>query len=280
LRQQQIVQEEVAVPPYNSNVAARMTHDEAKAVMALHDRHADVMSDAPTVTDVAETLGASAADVTGMLDQIRREKAAAEAKVAQENAARKNEYDRYGAYAATFRQFDANNGKFAMTWNTSAFLFGGFWYLSKGMVVKFWLYLLAALVAAACTAGFSVLLAPLVLAFIANYDYYLFERRKTQFWESDKSRQVTPVTPFVAPVGLKPVVAANSEVEAKIRVLREAFDRGLVTREEYEAKREAIVCAVEYQEDLQKLDEAYRLGVLTLEEYDAKRQKLLRGDDV
>lgn len=81
-------------------------------------------------------------------------------------------------YEAQFKRFDQQGSSFAVTWNWAAFLFGGLWYLYKGLWVKALVILFLAVIS-------TGLLAPLLWIYAGvagNYDYYLLRSRATQLW--------------------------------------------------------------------------------------------------
>lgn len=81
-------------------------------------------------------------------------------------------------YRNAFSKIDANNGKFTVIFNWASFLFGGLWYLYKGMWVKGLVYLAALFI-------FAGLPAPLLWIYTAiagTYDYYLFKVKQKQLW--------------------------------------------------------------------------------------------------
>lgn len=81
-------------------------------------------------------------------------------------------------YEATFDKFNRNNGGFVPTWNWAAFLFGGLWYLQKGIWAKGLIIILLALF----SGGIGIPVLWLYCAVFGNWDYYLVERTGTQFW--------------------------------------------------------------------------------------------------
>jgi len=81
-------------------------------------------------------------------------------------------------YQLVFSFFEAHGGKFILSWNWPAFLFGVLWYLFKGMWAKALLMFLLGLL-------FGGEIAPLLWLYAGlcgNWDYYLLKVKKTQFW--------------------------------------------------------------------------------------------------
>jgi uncharacterized protein DUF2628 len=101
------------------------------------------------------------------------------ARVATERAKIIKDYGRFTThYQEVFKQIDEKNGSFRPKWNWAAFLFGFFWYLSKGMWVK-------GLVMIAITFAFSgvpVLFFWLYGGIAGNFDYYLYAIQGKQLW--------------------------------------------------------------------------------------------------
>ncbi len=81
-------------------------------------------------------------------------------------------------YRRVFAKIDAGGGRSTATWNWAAFLFGLFWYMSKGMVAKAILMLVVCVI----TAGLAGPLVWVYSGLLGNYDYYLLRRKHTQFW--------------------------------------------------------------------------------------------------
>lgn len=81
-------------------------------------------------------------------------------------------------YKSAFAKIDANNGKFTVVFNWAALLFGGFWYLYKGMWVKGLIYLVLIFV----LAGVPAPLFWIYTAIGGTYDYYLFKVKGKQLW--------------------------------------------------------------------------------------------------
>jgi len=79
---------------------------------------------------------------------------------------------------AAYARFDANHGGFVPTWNWTAFLFGGIWYLVKGLWVKG----LAILVIALFSHGVAIPLLWVYAGVFGNWDQYLLHRVGSQLW--------------------------------------------------------------------------------------------------
>ncbi len=88
------------------------------------------------------------------------------------------------AAAESFARFARRGGAFVPTWNWSAFVFGPFWYLRKGLYAKGLLILLG-------TAypfwplGVTLLVSLglfLYCGVAGNWDYYLLKVKRTQWW--------------------------------------------------------------------------------------------------
>lgn len=86
-------------------------------------------------------------------------------------------------HADCFRRFDENDGKFVPLWNSYAFLFTFFWYLSKGMWVLTVVVALAFSLLSLLLELFSplpgyllYLLFAIYVGFRGNYDYYLLKK--------------------------------------------------------------------------------------------------------
>jgi hypothetical protein len=80
--------------------------------------------------------------------------------------------------------FAERNGRFMVTWNWRAFLFGPLWYLRKGLYAK-GLVLLALVVLPLGTLATTVLVslaAFLYCGLMANWDYYLWSVERKQWW--------------------------------------------------------------------------------------------------
>ncbi|MDX1934278.1 MAG: SHOCT domain-containing protein [Capsulimonadales bacterium] len=258
----------------------------------------------PTVGDVAELLGVTPAEVLQLLGRVREEE--------RQRAARRAEMrvptppqvttgaPTYSAappgttviqnvivdsHAHLFRRFEDRNGHFTATWNWGAFWFGPLWYFYKGMWAKGLLYTLLYFTTVAPTFGTVTLLFPLFLALMGNFDYYLLRCHDTQLWDRKRTlpRAPWPVsqaapTPSAGTFESGPGVVAEPDLHQtarKLQVLRETYDRGLITQSEFEEKRLALLNEVENHADLKRLAEAHRLGLLTEEEYEIKRAALL-----
>lgn len=162
-----------------------------------------------------------------------------------------------------FRTFDANGGRFALTWNWYACAFGPFWYMYQGMWAKAFVYGFLILFAASLTGGFGLFGGPLVLGVVGNYDLYLLRRHGTRFWD------MRPDAPTTVGSHLTMPTAGLAELQA----LR---DQGLLTDEEFEAKRARILQGAENARAIATLERALRAGVITHEEYERKKQALRR----
>ena len=80
-------------------------------------------------------------------------------------------------YQKVFARF-ANAGGLTSTWNWAAFLFGPFWYLSKGLWAKAGIYVLITL----ATSGTAFPFVWFYGGIAGNYDYYLLRRKVKQLW--------------------------------------------------------------------------------------------------
>jgi hypothetical protein len=87
---------------------------------------------------------------------------------------------------AAYPRFDANHGGFVPTWNWAAFLFGGFWYLVKGLWVKG----LAILVISLFSHGVAIPLLWVYAGVFGNWDRYLLERSGSQLWNRGQLQTV------------------------------------------------------------------------------------------
>ncbi|MBI4013888.1 MAG: DUF2628 domain-containing protein [Candidatus Rokubacteria bacterium] len=85
---------------------------------------------------------------------------------------------------AAFRLFEARGGGFVPTWNWRAFVFGPLWYLRRGLYAKgAILLLLVVFPLMPLPAGFLVQLGVFFYCGLAgNWDAYLLEVRRTQWW--------------------------------------------------------------------------------------------------
>jgi hypothetical protein len=97
--------------------------------------------------------------------------------------------------------------------------------------------------------------------------------------QQEQARQTPTTTP---PRQTQPQAQTRREESAptpasKFQLLREGYERGLFTREEYEEKRLVLLRELENQDNLRKLEEALRMGLLTAAEYEQKRENLLNG---
>jgi uncharacterized protein YqgQ len=201
-------------------------------------------------------------------------------------------------HAPLFERFDANRGAWLPTWNWGAFLFGWLWYLYKGMWAKGFIYMFAPVFITALSGGVAFPLIPILLGLIGNYDYYLYRRHNSQLWSLSQNPNITHVTlvtpdvrsvtppppppPRTPPITAPPTTSDN--ITTKFQVLRETYEHNLITREEYEAKRLALLQEMERNAQakkleamLQQLDEAYHTGILTAEEYARKREQILNS---
>jgi len=90
-------------------------------------------------------------------------------------------------YARKFEVFDAEGGAFKPTFNGYALIFGGFWYVYKGLWAKGLFMLLACFI-------FFGIPAPIFWIYCAiagNYDYYLLRRYKSQLWANNGDPSVS-----------------------------------------------------------------------------------------
>jgi hypothetical protein len=87
---------------------------------------------------------------------------------------------------AAYARFDANQGGFVPTWNWTAFLFGGIWYLVKGLWVKG----LAILVIALFSHGVAIPLLWVYAGVFGNWDQYLLRRFGAQLWNRGQLQTV------------------------------------------------------------------------------------------
>lgn len=87
-------------------------------------------------------------------------------------------------YEAVFKRYDDNDGKFFPIWNSFAFLFSIWWYISKGM----WVLALAISLSLSLFVGLIEFFTPipgplltilfaLYAGFRGNYDYYLYSTK-------------------------------------------------------------------------------------------------------
>lgn len=81
-------------------------------------------------------------------------------------------------YKNAFEKIDANNGGFTAIFNWAALLFGGLWYLYKGMWAK-GLIMIALIF---LLAGLPALFFWIYCAIAGTYDYYLLTVKKKQLW--------------------------------------------------------------------------------------------------
>lgn len=196
------------------------------------------------------------------------------------------------SHARLFEQFNANQGRWTATWSWGAFWFGPLWYLYKGMWAKALMLFAFSVPLMVLTGATSPLIIPIILGLIGNYDYYLLRCHGSQLWDRKPLHTIpnttvistTPhfnvktvhTTPTTQPTNTS--VPNPSGIPAnKFQVLRETYERGLLTREEFEEKRMVLLREMEHEATLKKLDEAYKVGLLTMEEYAEKRQRLLGG---
>jgi len=77
-----------------------------------------------------------------------------------------------------YPRFEAHAGGFVATWNWAAFLFGGVWYLAKGIWVKGVGICLLSLL----THGLALPLLWLYSGVFGNWDHYLLKRHGSQLW--------------------------------------------------------------------------------------------------
>jgi hypothetical protein len=81
-------------------------------------------------------------------------------------------------YQQKFAQIEGQGGSFMALWNWPAFLFGAFWYLSKGM----WAKALLIVVVVFATGGFLGIPIWIYAGIAGTYDFYLLKRRQKQLW--------------------------------------------------------------------------------------------------
>lgn len=79
-------------------------------------------------------------------------------------------------YRERFAQFDRNGS--TASWNWAAFLFGAFWYFSKGLWAKALLIIFVAFL----SGGFLGIPLWIYGGVMGNYDYYLLRRKQQQLW--------------------------------------------------------------------------------------------------
>jgi hypothetical protein len=84
-------------------------------------------------------------------------------------------------YVEVFETFAEASGSFQRSWNWAAFLFGFFWYFSKGIWLKPILILLVAAVLAPFTLGLTAIIAWVYFGIAGNWDYYL-KLHGSQLW--------------------------------------------------------------------------------------------------
>jgi hypothetical protein len=163
-----------------------------------------------------------------------------------------------------FRKFDENGGRFVLTWNWFALLFGPLWYLFQGMWPKALAYLVLISIAGVLTGGLGVLAGHLALGAIGNYDLYLLRRHDVHFWELPSE------APHTAGPGPNMTTAGLTELKA----LR---DQGLISEDEYATKHARILRDAEIARAIATLERGLRAGVITHEEYERKKHALRRG---
>ena len=160
-----------------------------------------------------------------------------------------------------FGKFDDNGGRFVLTWNWFACVFGPFWYLFQGMWAKALVYFFAISIVGAFTGGFGWLIGVIVLGAVGNYDLYLLRRHDTHFWELPSDAANAP--------GQR--VAMTTTSFAELKALR---DQGLLTESEYAAKHARILKDAENARTVAALERGLRAGVLTREEFEQKKRAL------
>ena len=103
-----------------------------------------------------------------------------------------------------FGKFDDNGGRFVLTWNWFACVFGPLWYLLQGMWPKAVFYFFAISIVGAVTGGVGWLIGFVLLGAVGNYDLYLLRRRNTQLWSSPTEQAnhipMTPTLPHPLPL--------------------------------------------------------------------------------
>ncbi len=254
--------------------------------------------DQPTVGDIAELLGITPLEAQQLLNRAREQQRAKVAAIRAQTAPSISNLAPQqvtvvqnvimDSHAPLFQKFDANRGNFVPTWNWGAFLFLWLWYFYKGMWTKGLLYLFFSIVLGGVTGGAGLGFLPFILGMLGNYDYYLFRCHDTQVWKKRRSmtaivnpyNRAEPPTIAAPSVTNRPPAPATTEnleqMAQKLQLLREAFDRKLITADEFEEKRYVLLNEVENQSNLKTLAEAHRLGLLSDEEYRQKRAALLR----
>jgi hypothetical protein len=95
---------------------------------------------------------------------------------------------------------------------------------------------------------------------LGNYDLYLYRRRGVQLWQPSSFDQPRTAR------------AMHPPTLADLKALR---DQGVLSEEEYLAKRDRMIREAENAPALAAIDRAYRSGVLTDEEFRTKRAKIL-----
>ena len=170
-------------------------------------------------------------------------------------------------YEAAFDQIERNGGRFTFIWNWPALFFGIFWYFYKGLWAKALIYAVAFGILGAFSLGTVWLVGWLVFPVLGTYDLYLLARRGTQLWESTPGSVVQVVN------AITPVTFADPG--QRLRALDDARARGVVNEGEYQEKLATIQQEAQNASRLADLDRALRGGVLTQEEYEAKRQAVL-----
>lgn len=85
--------------------------------------------------------------------------------------------DEHPVYREAFVAFDKNDGQWVMNWSWVGLLFGGFWYIYKGLWAK--LALLFAI--AILTGGWGWILVGAYTGMYGKYDYYLLKVHKKQW---------------------------------------------------------------------------------------------------
>ena len=90
----------------------------------------------------------------------------------------RNWYDLKPYYQGAFGTIERGGETMTVVWNWSAFLFGGFWYLYRGMLLKALLYFLVG----ALSGGTLFLFLHIYAGLYGTYDFYLLRAKGKQFW--------------------------------------------------------------------------------------------------
>lgn len=81
-------------------------------------------------------------------------------------------------YQEVFREIDQNGGEMTFKWNWWPFLFGAFWYFSKGLWAKGLILFCIVL----GSSGIAIPLTWIYCGLLGSYDYYLHKVRGKQLW--------------------------------------------------------------------------------------------------